>query len=329
MLSYHVMSLNFSKFQFYGTHYVFTHYVFTHYEHINQTFTLYINITIPSNACITMEDMMCNECRGTRFQEDGSYIVCTGCGLVIDEGVFLPDPSCNEYSNDYWTKKYYQEQDNPCYKDDCMVIRKYCYMLNKPECKFLKELASISQRKLNLEDNIVESARMLFTDFRSDNLKRGENMRGLMASSVYYACKMANAPRPATLIANAFGVCTSKLHKCCNELLDKLNDKPYHNKMLKVSCTEDLLVRMVYEVDDITDKWNVIKTCRKLIDKLRNCDVLRTQKPSKINATIIFIACSCLKLNIPKHVIQRDLNVSALTMINHEKLIQGLLQKKV
>lgn len=276
-----------------------------------------------------MEGMMCNECHGTVFHEDGCYTVCDGCGLVVDQGIFVPDANWNEYSNDYWTKKYYQEVDNPCYKEDCMVVKKYHCMINKPECKFLKELSNVSLRELNLDSNIVETARTLFTDFRSDNLKRGENMRGMMAGSAYYACKMASAPRPAILIANAFGVCTSKLHKCCNELLEKLNDKSYHDKMLKVSCTEDLLVRMVYQVDGIADKWNVIKTCRKLIDKLRHCDVFRTQKPSKINATIIFIACTCLKLNVPKHVIQHNLNVSALTMINHEKMIQGLLQNTV
>jgi transcription initiation factor TFIIIB Brf1 subunit/transcription initiation factor TFIIB len=232
----------------------------------------------------------------------------------------VPGANWHEYSSDYNKFMYPEERDmSEFYVESTKVTRVF-------HDKFTDELKHTAKRVLDITDSTIITAQELFRDFRATNLKRGSNMKGSMAACAYFACKLDKRPLPVLLFSNAFQISNTKMNKCCTELLEALSDKPYHSKLLKETCSEDLLTQMVYQVDDITDKWAVIKMARKIINKIHTHPSFKTQKPSKINVTIIFIACTMLGLNIPKHVYQNDLNVSALTMINHEKLIQGILQ---
>ena len=85
---------------------------------------------------------------------------------------------------------------------------------------------------------------------------------------------------------------------------------------------------MVYKIDLLYNKeWEVIKKAKKIINKLNNNNEFKNLKPSKINATIIYIACKLLKIKIMKKNISNVLDVSVVTMVKHEKIIQGLLKK--
>ena len=248
--------------------------------------------------------------------ECDGYPTCRDCGEVQREGILVPGADWFEYSKDYMVKQ-------------CLDEDRYPEMFAaKHADKFVTELDKVGKYELNLASSTVEGAKEFFGDFRQHNLKRGDNMKGIMAASLYYGCKITKTPHPPEVIARAFYISTTKLNKCCTELLEGLVDKPYHAKLLRESACDDLLTKMVYLVDAIVDKWSVIKTARKLISKLEHHNAFRAVKPSKINATIIYIACTILKIDIPKHVFHHSLNVSALTMINHEKLIQGMLRGK-
>jgi transcription initiation factor TFIIIB Brf1 subunit/transcription initiation factor TFIIB len=224
--------------------------------------------------------------------------------LVAQEGDLVPDGSWYEHSADY-CKAYY---DN--YEDE--------YPAPEPKDRFIKNMTTICQQVLDLKEATIAGAVELFTTYRSQHLRRGDNMTGIMAACVYYACK-SKTPLPILVIANAFKVSTGRMNKCCVDIKDSIK--------IKTRETGDMLVRMVYELDDIDDKWTVVKTCRKLIDKLAQHPLYQSQRQSKIYATIIFIACKINKLGVSKGVIQKALNVTALTMINHEKMIQNLLAK--
>jgi transcription initiation factor TFIIIB Brf1 subunit/transcription initiation factor TFIIB len=248
--------------------------------------------------------MACYHCKSTNLIEDGGYLTCRSCGTVNQDGVLAVDVSWMECSADYRKTFCEEEHETNCVNN-----------------KFLIQLKDILEG-LNLADYIVKMVQEVFTMYRQKHLRRGVHMKGMMAASVYLVCKAEKQLLPIPTICNLFDISTTIINQCCVDMEEALYYLPIFKRVGK---TDDILTRMVYEVHEIEDHWKVIKTCRKLIDKLSKHSLFRIQKPTKINVTIIFIACGVLKLGIQKNVFQKRFNISALTMINHEKLIQDLL----
>lgn len=250
--------------------------------------------------------MACYHCKSTNLIEDGGYVTCRSCGTVNQDGVFVVDASWMECSADY--RKHYHEEE---------------WETVQPKDKFLGELRNVVEQ-LSVPDYINKMIEEVFMEYRKKHLRRGVHMRGMMAASVYLVCKAEKHMLPISVVGNAFDVPSTVINQCCVDMVEALYYLPMFKKQPK---TDDVLSRMVYQVHEIDNHWEVIKTCRKLIDKLSTHSLFRIQKSSKINATLIYIACQVLKLGIQKSVFQKYFDVSPLTMINHEKLIQDLLTK--
>lgn len=252
--------------------------------------------------------MACYHCKSTKLVEDGGYLTCTSCGTVNKDGVLVADASWMECSADY--RKTFCEDEY--YETNCV------------KDKFVRELRNIVE-SLNLADYMMKLIEEVFTEYRKKHLRRGVHMKGMMAASVYLVCKAEKRLLPISVIGNLFNLSSTIINQCCINMEEALYYLPMFSLRKKINKSDNMLTRMVYEVHEIDDHWKVIKTCRKLIDKLSKHSVFKIQKPSKINVTIIYIACGILKLKIQKNVFQKCFNISALTMINHEKLIQDLL----
>lgn len=85
---------------------------------------------------------------------------------------------------------------------------------------------------------------------------------------------------------------------------------------------------MIYKIEVlINNEWKVIKEARQIIEKLNTSIEFKNIKPSKINATIIYITCKILNIKIMKNDISKSLDVSIVTMVKHEKIIQEILKK--
>lgn len=276
-----------------------------------------------------IEDLRCYHCGKNELMETRKEQVCRYCGTVNQTQVIDHKPEWNYYDDN-------EDQNRVQYTDtidtfiNCKSLIKY---QNKTVNNHEKKLLNICTNVLDLIENATETSKQIFNDiltkYKECNIViRGDNITGLMAASVYYGCKIHETHRPIPLIINVFKISTSKFNNGCTEILELLNDKIYHKQLIKQSGPNDLIVRMVYNIDSIIDKWSVIKNCRKIIDRIKDNSNFKNQKPSKVNATIIYIVCNILKLKVTKQDISKTLNVSIVTMVKHEKIIQDILKSK-
>jgi transcription initiation factor TFIIIB Brf1 subunit/transcription initiation factor TFIIB len=277
-----------------------------------------------------LENLTCFDCKKNELIENSGDLVCRYCGTVNQRQILDYSPEWNNYNKDD-----NEDLSRVGYTDviDTFINDKHLIKYNnKPVNIHEKKLFKICTNVLDLIENAIETSKMIFNDILSKYKElniviRGDNITGLMAASVFYGCKIHDTHRPISLLLNVFKISTSKFNTGCSEILELLNDKIYHKQLIKQSSSNDLIVRMIYDIDNIVDKWLVIKHCRRIIDRIKDNSIFKNQKPSKINATIIYIACNILKLKVTKNEISKILNVSIVTMVKHEKVIQDILKK--
>lgn len=280
-----------------------------------------------------LEDIPCFHCGKKALVEYDGDQTCRACGTVnkshcIDDRAEWRIFGDEDAGEDPCRVGYPNDHDDMSTLIGDKKLMRLQRMIHKPVSAADVELRDVCQRMLDLSDNVVDTAKRVFHDVKEamEVAVRGDNLRGLMAAAVFFACRMNSSPRMIPQITGAFGVSTSKFNAGCSDILELLVDKHYHKDLIKQSGPNDMLVKMVYSVDKINDKWPVIRRARRLIERVKDDHRFRVQKPSKINATLIYIACHTLKLKVTKQDISEDLGVSIVTMVKHEKVIQDILK---
>lgn len=245
----------------------------------------------------------CNDCNSDKVYEINGEILCTDCGLVLFGSVCQEDII---YNHNY-----------DIYDSEIKVNTKIEF-----------DLKNICINHFQMSDNMFSSTLELFKDVKQDNIFKGEHLNGYLAGCIYYTYKFFNISKQKNDIICYFNLSLNKFNICCNEIIEILSNKPYFTKLLKETSPEDILVQMVYKIQSLHNKeWDVIKSSKKIINKLNKSNEFKNLKPSKINATIIYITCKLLKIKIMKKDISNVLDVSIVTMVKHEKIIQELLKK--
>lgn len=255
-----------------------------------------------------MEELKCSLCDSLKIREIEGDMVCINCGLVIYNYIYKED-LIHDSNIDYY---------NPV----------LLYEEKKSFTKIDNELKNICINHFNMTNELYNSTKELFKDIKKNKIIKGEHLNGYIAGSIYFTYKLFNISKQSNDIICYFKLSTSKFNICCNEIIDILSDKPYFSKLLKETFPEDLLVQMIYKIEVLIDnEWKVIKGARQIIEKLNTSIEFKNIKPSKINATIIYITCKMLKIKIMKNDISKSLDVSIVTMVKHEKIIQEILKK--
>lgn len=253
-------------------------------------------------------NLKCSDCNSNKVYEIKGEVLCTNCGLVLYDYVY---------------------QDEVLY-DDNYDIYDNIPIFNeiKVSTKIVLDLKNICMNHFEMSDNLFNSTLELFKDVKQNNIFKGEHLNGYLAGCIFYTYKLFNISKQKNDIIRYFNISLNKFNICCNEIIEIVANKPYFSKLVKETFAEDLLAQMVYKIDSLCNKeWEVIKKAKKIINKLNKINEFKNLKPSKINATIIYIACKLLKIKIMKKNISNVLDVSVVTMVKHEKIIQGLLKK--
>ena len=253
-------------------------------------------------------NLKCSGCNSNKVYEIKGEVLCTNCGLVLYDYVYQDEVLYDENYDIY---------------DNIPIFNEV-----KISTKITLDLKNICINHFEMSDNLFNSTLELFKDVKQNNIFKGEHLNGYLAGCIYYTYKLFNISKQKNDIIHYFNISLNKFNICCNEIIQILAHKPYFSKLLKETFAEDLLSQMVYKIDLLYNKeWEVIKKAKKIINKLNNNNEFKNLKPSKINATIIYIACKLLKIKIMKKNISNVLDVSIVTMVKHEKIIQELLKK--
>jgi transcription initiation factor TFIIIB Brf1 subunit/transcription initiation factor TFIIB len=281
-----------------------------------------------------MNKLSCEECRSDRIVECWSAgdMVCSNCGLVQYGGIL------DDRSVDYGYQDVHYFDDNvgststivdarDCKGFDVRKLLKYQHQCGRKTDTganaFRQELS-----KMGLDNTIVATTAIdLFTraiqDIGSKHIKTV-----VMAVSLYYSCKLHKNATTLVEICDAFSVSEKRFWQHSTSVLESWKSLPNFKHIMVASSKEDILVRMVYSVPGIPQEkiWNIVNVARNVQARVADSS-LQTLKASKLNCTIIYIACSIAlgPKSISKACLSNGFGVSITTINKHENLIQSIL----
>jgi transcription initiation factor TFIIB len=239
----------------------------------------------------------------------------TRCGLPTSE--LLPNSSLGSiigFSNNE--------------KHAIRIMRKY-HMWNSmtyKERSLYNIFESISLIAMNngIPKSIIDEAKSLYKTISESKISRGDNRCGIIASSIYIACKNNNGARSAKEIAKIFNLKVSTMTKGCKRFQDlmKLN--------IESTQSTDFINRFCSKIDLDSEKNQI---CREMTKKIDEYGILSENTPPSVAAGTIFICSHVLGWGITKKFLSEKCDISQVTIskcfkkldIHKEILFKNLL----
>ena len=164
---------------------------------------------------------------------------------------------------------------------------------------------------------------------------RGDNRDGILAASIYIACRINNFPRTAKEIAHIFNLDVTSSTKGCKNALSIINniEKDMHDgdKTNFGNTTPDAFIERFCSKLNINNE--LTKVCQFISMKIIKMNIMNENTPHSIAAGIVYFISQFCKLNITKKDIKNVSEISEVT-INKcfkklEKFYDQLLPKAI
>ncbi|MFQ5909479.1 MAG: transcription initiation factor IIB family protein [Thermoplasmata archaeon] len=298
-----------------------------------------------------IEESACPECGGTRLEMDyvRSEVVCTDCGLVIDENIIDHGQEWSSYSREEWATHArtgppmsYLVHDKGLSTDipDSNVDAQKRRLSMKTKQRFyrmrllhnrvragipggrglieaLRELDRISS-SLGLPSAFKEEAAMIYRRAREEGLVQGRSIRSVMGASVYAVCRLYDVPRTFDEIAKAANADPKSVKRAYNAVSRKLK------LTLQLTRPRDYLERFG---SNLGLSRKVRARALEFLESVPELDVVSGKSPLGTVAAAIYMAA----IELGEHVTQRDISniagVSEVTLRARCKEIETELQK--
>ena len=149
----------------------------------------------------------------------------TRCGMPVNQ--LLPESSVGSFISNRGPRTF------TMYK-----VRKYQQWGGMPykERTLLKVFQDISRlcKAANIPEMIIKEAHVLYKIVSTTKITRGANRKGIIASCVYFACKINNVPRSTNEVADIFSITGTVMTKGCKKFqeimqLNKVDINRIHN----------------------------------------------------------------------------------------------------
>jgi len=283
---------------------------------------------------------LCPECAGKTIslQERGD-VVCCQCGLVTSErildishsdkraftkqekekrertgspiSILLPDMGLSTVINKNNIK-------NPDLKraakwNSRMTWDKRNMLIATTE---LKRIAS----NLNLPDHIKKSAIRLYKEAFKRKLLRGRSINGMVAASLYFACREKKIPRTLQEILEETSVSAKNVRRCYRTLIRELN--------LKAPSTDPifLIPRYVAELNLDSD---IEKTTIQILQKFMLNFSTSGKDPKGLCAGALYLVCKIRNKRISQKEVANLVGVTEVTLRSRYKELINKLKIKV
>jgi transcription initiation factor TFIIB len=220
----------------------------------------------------------------------------TRCGLPTSE--LLPDSSLGSVIG-YGSNE----------TRDIRIMRKY-HMWNsmtyKERCLYnIFDTLTINSVNNGLTKSIIDEAKMLYKKISEMRLSRGENRSGLIASSVYMACKLNKVPRSAKEIAKMFHLKPTTMTRGCKKFQDIMK--------LKIESTnpDDFVSRFCSKLEFSTERRDI---CRRVIKIADDMGIVCENTPPSVAAGTIYMSNIVLHWGVSKKILSEACEISQVTI---------------
>ena len=287
----------------------------------------------------------CTDCNSEDFVHDQAAgdIICTSCGLVQESHVICEEKEwavaenerCFPMIDSVSTTKI--EKGDKVRPNDLRSLHQrqlqqdaYCSVQKRHDNKIID---TIGRHELKLNDSIINTAKELYDEFRTQRDKgcKGNVMLGVTACCLFYACrlqKLQGVSRSKTEVSQACGISDTVLNK--GDKVFKSTMEGSRKRYIKDLYAEvepaDLIIRYVGFLDlDNSTRNKVKKISLQLAEQVKEIKGLAGRNPESLACAIIFLACERVQVFFVKKVLcdrLQDLGSQA-TLINVLRELAG------
>lgn len=248
--------------------------------------------------------------------DDTKSINPTRCGMPVN--TLLPKSSVgsiisNQFSKDknmYQVKKY-TGWNSMSYKE-------------RSTYKVFTYISDVA-KKNNLSNKIVMEAKSLYKIVSETEITRGNNRIGIIAASIYYACKNCNVSRSSKEIANMFNISTSVMTNGT-----KLFQKIIYMSNSKNRIKDAKSINPNDFIDRFSNKLNIekedIDNIKHICDTIIKINLIEEVRPDSIACGCILFYSNLKKNNITKKDISKISHISEVTINKCYKKIEDNIE---
>ena len=252
--------------------------------------------------------------------EDNSRSDPTRCGMPINpllkESSFGCTVKCN-YRSTYEMKKIrrYTDWQSMPYKE-------------KSQYDEFQKIKAMAQKN-GISKFIVDDALIFHKTISESQTFRGHNRQGIIAASIYIACRKNNVPRTPKEIANIFNLNTTSATKGCKNALHIMNDIDKDNNdttHFYKTTPSSFIERYCSKLNLNNELTELCKFIAHIIEK-RN--IMPENTPHSVAGGIIYFVAQNCKLNITKKNIYNVSQISEVTINKCYKKLDAIKNKLI
>lgn len=156
-----------------------------------------------------------------------------------------------------------------------------------------------------IPQSIIEESKTMYKTLSEQQISRGANRNGIIASCLYWSCKRNKVPRSSKEIANIFNIDITTMTKGC---------KRFHDIMkINVDSTnpKDFILRFC---SNLNLDQSIIDLCIHIVDITEEYGIVSENSPSSIACGIIYLSCVVCNADVNKKDISLATKVSEVTI---------------
>jgi len=190
------------------------------------------------------------------------------------------------------------------------------------------QLINTMAQNAGMPKMIIDDAMKYHKKISEYNLTfRGDNRDGILASSIYIACRINNYPRTAKEIATMFHLDVTSATKGCKYAQLIINDieknMETNEKTTFGKTTPDAFIERYCSKLNINNE--LTKVCIFISRKIENNNVMPENTPHSIAAGVVYFISQLCNLNVSKKDVK---NVSEISEVTINKCFKKLEQMK-
>jgi transcription initiation factor TFIIB len=179
------------------------------------------------------------------------------------------------------------------------------------------QFISVISQNSGIPKIIIDEAMRIHKKISETKTYRGLNRDGIIAASIYIACRMNNYPRTAKEIATIFNLDNASATKGCKNALSVINDLEQSNEIneditsLSKTTPTSFIERFCSKLCINNELTNL---CKFVAYKIEQLHLIPENTPHSIAGGIIYFVSQVCNLNISKSAINNVSKISEVTI---------------
>lgn len=270
----------------------------------------------------------CGFCHSTHLEIQGASQVCLGCGCIVDRlletgpewryfggfedsGGGKDQSRCGMPFDNLLPRSAYNVMLNStagCGKDG-RITQKY-HQWNSTNYRErtlfnIFQFMAVRAQSAGIPSSIIDDAKAIYKRVSDGTITRGANRTGIIATSIYMACKTNHVPRSTKEIAQMFGLDVAVVNRGCKRFQERLN-------IAVDSCTAaDFVGRFA---SHLNIPLAVQSQCKNMIQFVDNQGIATDCMPTTLAASALLLTCNLFEVPVSNLQVSQVSGVSVNTI---------------